>query len=201
LTWGVIGFTLKRGEIQDILSAAERRVHDLLPRVMGPLAPQWNSVQRQPLEAQMAWADSISSGPDKTALEPQWQQAFARLGDEPIIKYLQMEKAKQTYFLPAAGNALRLQLRSELGMAFAFDTQVQNGGFTEEVVEISKGFPPGINEMERRRRLAELVAGLCNPRRQTDVYKRKMVLATGSGEMRNRQYRLTAWGINESPVS
>jgi hypothetical protein len=201
LTWGVIGFTLKKGEIQALLTQAEKRVHDLLPRIMGPLAQEWADLQKQPLAAQMAWADAISVGPANTNIKPEWKQAFARLGEEPIIKYLQLEKAKQSYFLPASFSAHKLNLQTELGLAFAFDTQVQNGGFREEDLEAVRSFPATINEFEKRRRLAEIVASRASTQWQADVYKRKQILASGQGELHGRHYQLRAWGLDDSPVN
>jgi len=198
LTWGVIGFKLKNGEIQALLNEAEKRVHDVLARAMGPLAHDWKQIQKLPLAAQIAWADSISVGPDKVDIAPDWKNAFARLGKEPILKYLQMEKAKQAYFLPAAGSAQKLRLRTELGMAFAFDVHVQNGGFNEVLFDQARAFPESLTELERRRHLAELVAGDASTRQQTEVYKRKLTIATGQGEHRGRRYCLPAWGVNES---
>ena len=51
--------------------------------VLGPLAAEWADVMKRPRAQQLAWADSISSGPNKGNVPPAWKQAFAALGDEP----------------------------------------------------------------------------------------------------------------------
>ena len=127
LTWGIIGFTLKSRQIQALLAEAEATVPGTLARVLGPLAPLWQDVVSRSLAEQIAWADSISTGAAKTRVPPDWKDAFARLGDEPIVKRLQMQRAYDKYFVPACGSARTLGLHSELGIELAFDVHVQNG--------------------------------------------------------------------------
>jgi len=44
----------------------------------------------------------MSSGPGKQDLPAEWVRAFARLGDEPVTKRIQMQRAYDRYFVPCA---------------------------------------------------------------------------------------------------
>ncbi|HYN58510.1 MAG TPA: peptidoglycan-binding domain-containing protein [Rubrivivax sp.] len=197
LTCGIIGFTLKSNGIQSILAEADAAAAGTLSRVLGPLAPTWQRLVQRPLAEQIAWADSISSGPSKTRVPPKWKDAFARLGDEPIVKRLQMQRAYDKYFLPCARSAATLGLRSELGIELAFDVHVQNGSFKPAAFALAAALPKGMPEITRRRRLANAVADSANPRWVEDVRQRKLTLANGQGSVHGRGYKLAGWGLAE----
>jgi hypothetical protein len=197
LTWGIIGFTLNSKEIQALLAETEAAAPGTLARVLGPLAPVWQGVMKKPLAEQIAWADSISSGPSKTRVPAEWKDAFARLGDEPIVKRLQMQRAYDKYFVPCARSALRLGLRSEIGIELAFDVHVQNGSFKPDAFALAAALPASTPEIERRRRLANAVADSANPRWVEDVRERKLALANGQGSVHGRAYSLANWGLTE----
>lgn len=201
LTWGVIGFTLSNGEIQGLLSDAEAAAPGTLDRVLGPLAAIWRAQTAKPLAQQVAWADSISAGPGHANVPADWKAAFARLGDEPIVKRLQMQRAYDAYFVPAAQTARRLGLTSELGVALAFDCHVQNGSSrvqaTKELAPLAGSLP----EPEMRLRFANRVADLASPTYREDVRGRKTCIATGGNEFRGRNYVLANWGLGEFPAA
>ncbi|MGL6113243.1 MAG: chitosanase, partial [Rubrivivax sp.] len=197
LTWGIIGFTLGSRGIQSILADAEAAAPGTLARVLGPLLPTWRRVAQRPLAEQIAWADSISSGPSKTRVPPEWKDAFARLGDEPVVKRLQMQRAYDKYFVPCARSAWTLGLRSELGIELAFDVHVQNGSFKPRAFALAAALPARTPEVERRRRLANAVAESANPRWVEDVRERKLALANGQGSVHGRHYTLAGWGLSE----
>lgn len=197
LTWGVIGFTLSNGEIQRLLAEAEAAVPGTLDRTMGPLAAVWRDKTRLPLAQQVALADSISSGPGKAEVPPDWKAAFARLGDEPVVKRLQMQRAYDAYFVPAAATARKLKLTSELGVALAFDCHVQNGHSRVQAVKELAPLAGQMPEAQMRLRLANRVADLSAPKWRDDVRGRKTTLALGSATFRGRSYGLANWGLGE----
>jgi len=197
LTWGIIGFTLKSKEIQALLAETDAAIPGTLDRVLGPLAAPWRSVVQRPLAEQIAWADSISFGASKSNVPSEWRDAFARLGDEPIVKRLQMQRAYDRYFVPAVRAANTLRLQSELGIALAFDVHVQNGGFKPGAYAMAATTLSRASEADRRKRLANAVADSANPRWAEDVRERKLALATGQGNVHGRTYRLAGWGLDE----
>lgn len=197
LTWGIIGFTLKNGQIQALLAEAEAAAPGTLARALGPLLPTWQQVVARPIAAQVAWADSISSGPSKTRVPADWLQAFERLAEDPTVQYLQMKRAYDKYFLPACASARKLGLVSELGIELAFDVHVQNGSFKPAAFTMAAALPAGTPEIERRRRLANAVADSANPRWVEDVRARKLTLANGQGSVHQRSYTLASWGLTE----
>lgn len=197
ITWGVIGFTLSNGEIQAVLKAAEQQAPGTLARVMGPLAARWQAITAKPLGQQIEWANAMSSGPNKEGLPAEWLHAFARLGDEPGIKRIQMQRAYDRYFVPCAAAAARLNLQSELGVMLAFDVHVQNGGFKPGAVEQAAALPAGTAESVRREKLAAWVAQSARRKYQADVLSRKRTIALGQGVVHGAPYTLASWGLGE----
>ena len=201
ITWGVIGFTLSNREIQAILSTAEQQAPGTLQRVMGPLAAQWLAVTATPLSQQINWANAMSSGATKEGLPMPWLQAFARLGDEPIIKRLQMQRAYDRYFVPCAASARTLGLQSELGIMLAFDVHVQNGSFKADAMAQAAALPAGTPEAVLRDTLAVAVAQSARPQYRADVLSRKKTIASGQGLVHGAPYTLAAWGLGEDAAS
>jgi Putative peptidoglycan binding domain/Glycosyl hydrolase family 46 len=197
LTWGVIGFTLSNGEIQKLLAEADAAVPGTLDRTMGPLAAVWRDNTRLPLKEQVALADGISSGPNKTEVPADWKAAFARLGEEPVVKRLQLQRAYDAYFVPAAATARKLKLTSELGVALAFDCHVQNGSSRVQAVAELAPRAGQMTEAQMRLRLAHRVADLSAPKWRGDVRGRKTTIAQGGGAFRGRTYVLANWGLGE----
>lgn len=201
LTWGIIGFTLSNREIQGILKETDDTVPGTLDRVMGPLASQWRSITAKPLAEQIAWAESISAGPQRTGVPPDWKAAFARLGEESIVRRLQLQRAYDNYFVPAADTAKRLGISSELGIALCFDIHVQNGKSRIKAVNELAGKPSQPIELEQRKALANAVADYASATWREDVRMRKLAIATGEGLVHGRAYRLANWGLTEAAAA
>ena len=197
LTWGIIGFTLASGEIPQLLREAELEVPGTLDRVMGALAIEWRQVVARSRAQQVAWADAMSTGPSKEGLPQPWKDAFAKLGDEPVVKRLQMHKAYDNYFKPAAETARRLALTTELGLALCFDMHVQNGTSQVDAVDEIESQPVRPTELGQRQALANAVADRSAPRWQADVRSRKLAIAQGTGTVHGRVYRLASWGLTD----
>jgi len=202
LTWGIIGFTLSNGEIQGLLREIERTAPGTLARVMGAdLAAQWAARTAQPLAQQLAWAESISSGPSKLGLPPAWVDAFRRLGQEALVQRLQMRHAYDSYFVPAAATAAALGLTTELGLALCFDCHVQNGRARMLAVQDLLRTGRAATDAAQRAAFAQAVAAHASAAYQDDVLKRKMAVATGAGTVHGRAYTLATWGLDEYPAT
>jgi len=202
LTWGIIGFTLSNGEIQGLLRETEQTAPGTLARVMGAdLAAEWAARAALPIAQQIQWADSISSGPSRLGLPPQWVDAFQRLGQEPLVQRLQMHHAYDSYFVPAAATASTLGLTTELGLALCLDCHVQNGRARMLAVQDLQRAGPAPSQAQQRAAFARAVASHASPAYQDDVLVRKMAVATGAGTVHGRAYTLAHWGLDEFPAA
>ncbi len=199
ITWGLIGYTLSAGEVQKQLALAEADEPGVLLRSFGILLPQLQAMLALPRAKQLQWADALTLPPKKTGkLPPAWTAAFARLGDEPQVKFRQIEQAYNKYFVPAAASAKTLGLTSELGVALAFDVHVQNGSFKPSVMARAAQWPAGYPEPSRRRDLANWVADAStNVAFIEDVRARKLCIARGGGPVRGTTVALASWGLAE----
>jgi hypothetical protein len=200
ITWGIIGFTLKHGELKRVLDEVETRSPGKVDAAFGDLAPVWHQVMGKPLAAQIAWADSLSLGANKAALAPAWRQAFARLGALAVTQSVQVDFAFRDYFQPAILSAQRLGLATERGIALCFDTHVQSGGVKQAVFDAAKNFPANATEGDRLALISKVIADGVNPTYHDDVLSRRMCIATGAGKVHGAQYDVSSWGVGMFPA-
>lgn len=202
ITWGIIGFTLAGGELQRVMQAVDERTPGTVNAAFGELAAHWRDVMAMPREQQVAWADSVSVGPGKTRLPVAWVQAFARLGALRVAQEVQVEFAREKYFVPALESARRMNLTTERGIALCFDTHVQSGGVRDVVLELSRHTPHGATEGDRLPLIANAIANaVTKAKYRADVLARRMCIAVGAGPVHGSNYKLTAWGIGLTTAS
>ena len=191
LTWGIIGFTLKHGEIQNIVHAIDQQTPEIIDSAFGSDAAELLRMMDAPPDEQEAWANSISQG--ARVVEP-WRSSFERFGNVPEVQAEQNARAHTAYFVPAETTAKRLNLITERGIALCFDAAVQNGGVRQTTQDalVAMAAQP---EVERLATLATAIANDAKPQFRADVLSRKMTIAQGSGTVHGRNVLLANWGI------
>jgi hypothetical protein len=192
ITWGVVGFTLKHGNLQKVIRAVHRASPACVTDAFGADAPQLLEMIDAPPARQEAWAVSISQG--ERLAEP-WHTNFALFGRFPEVQAAQRACAREEYFVPALRTAAALNLTSELGVALTFDIHVQNGGVKRAIREALVPKRPGEPEQPLREALANAVADASIPRFREDVRSRKLTIARGGGHVRGIQVNLLNWGL------
>lgn len=200
ITWGIIGFTLKHGEIQKIISKVNSENPELVRQAFGGKTDQLLDLMNSSLSKQMAFANSISLGASKARLAEPWRSAFKRFGEMTDVQAVQIERADQNYFQPAVSTANRFNLKSELGIALAFDIHVQNGSIKDsarEQIRSQLQQNPISSEQELRIIIANAVADKARPQFREDVRSRKLTIATGSGRVHGAMFVLRNWGLGE----
>lgn len=160
ITWGIIGFTLKGGELGGMILDIHDRKPALLDEAFGTDAATLLAILQRPWQEQLAFADSISLGSKKALLAEPWRSSFARFGTMPDVQALQLERAERAYYQPALKTAAKWRLASELGIALAFDVHVQNGikKQARDVIEAALATTPTPSEPEMRVIIANAVA-------------------------------------------
>jgi hypothetical protein len=202
MTWGVIGFTLKHGEVSQIVLEANRRRPDLVRQAFGAKSDELLAVMRAPKERQLQFADSISLPPKKVRVREPWRSSFRRLGELPEVQAIQLERVGQR-FDRAKQLARELKLETELGLALCFDIAVQNGSVKQaarEQIERDVAAHPIHKERELRVIIANAVADSSAPAFREDVRARKLTLAAGAGRVHGETYVLRNWGLDATPV-
>ncbi len=195
LTWGIIGFTLKHGEVGSILKEAAQADPNLIPGIFGTQSAELLRVISAAPSEQEAWANSITSG---TGIIEPWSSGFERLGNDPNIQALQLAHAQSRYFVPAQITAAAFNLQTELGMALCFDIHVQNGGINADARQlIAKAAPDLKDEVSLRIVIANAVADAALPQFQADVRSRKVTLARGTGTVHGEPFVVANWGLGE----
>lgn len=128
VTWGIIGFTLRHGALPKLVLTTYERNPALVSSIFAERTNELIRIMRAPWGEQRLWADAVSLGKKKVRLAEPWHSCFAVLGEDSGVQKLQLDLVDEDYFQPALKTAAAQGLTTELGIALAFDTHVQNGG-------------------------------------------------------------------------
>jgi hypothetical protein len=201
VTWGIIGFTLKGGELTHIINSAYASDAALVRNCFGDCTDTLLKVLAEPQDQQLAWADSVSSGASKSTLAEPYKSGFRKLGESSLGQQLQQERVDADYYTPALATAKAYGLTTELGIALAFDIHVQNGGIAHSVGEkVRAQMTSGMAEKDVRVLIANGVADHASAAWREDVRTRKLTVATGEGTVHGVHYLLENWGLDEVPA-
>lgn len=204
LTWGIIGFTLRHGELQRIIAEVQQHHPDLLVSACGPLTERLLDVCGGDAAAQEAFANEISSGGSRYKVRPEWAAAFDRLGSFAEVQEIQQRRVDR-YWERGCRDARRFGLTSELGLALCFDIAVQNGGidFGHEDIRIRDrlGRLMPAEQRDVRHVIADVVAENSRPQYVADVRSRKRTIAAGAGTVHGTRYELADWGLADVPAA
>jgi peptidoglycan hydrolase-like protein with peptidoglycan-binding domain len=196
LTWGIIGFTLKHGELSKLILRIQEQHPDLLTEAFGELLGELLKVMTNPGK-QEDFANGISLGQNKYKVDDKWAVCFQKLGEQRKVQELQLERVEK-YWNRGIADAAKFNLASEFGRALCFDIAVQNGGIdsSEEnsIRERLKQKPPTA-ERDVRLVIADVIAEHSNPQYADDVRQRKRTIATGAGTVHGSKYALEDWGL------
>lgn len=195
LTWGIVGFTLKSGEVAEIVKAIHAAHPDLVSQAFGANAAELLTLIDSAREVQKQWADAHTL-PNKSLAQP-WRSMFATFGSFPEVQAEQIQHVHADYLAPAIKTARKLAFSSELGLALCFDIHVQNGGIKPAAMKLlQQQFHPGMTELDRRKLTANAAADSASKTYREDVRARKLAVATGEGTVHAHHYILNHWGLS-----
>jgi len=199
LTWGIIGFTVKFGLVQQILDTVAREHPGMIRSAFVDLTRDLERMRTIPLEQQVAFCDRLSIPPAKHRLVDPWRIAFDRLGSMSEVQAIQRRIAFAQYMTPAKRTFRSLGLTTELGLALCFDIHVQNGSIKRQAMDTIKAARVR-SEPELRRVIANAVADQSREAFREDVRRRKLAIATGSGVVHGMTLKLENWGLEDVAV-
>lgn len=192
LTWGIIGFTLKHGEVGEILREIQTDNPTLIQEMFGPHAAELLRILKRPIDDQLRWAQTITVSGGRLA-EP-WRTSFQTLGASADVQRIQRAHAERDYFVPACETAAGFGLKTELGAALCFDIHVQNGGVSKRARAAIKPATGG-PESTLRESIARAVGNAARAAYRDDVLARKLTIARGRGKVHGADYELENWGL------
>jgi peptidoglycan hydrolase-like protein with peptidoglycan-binding domain len=199
ITWGIIGFTLKHGELGRMLKQIRADHPAIFRDAFGGLEAEFVDVLDASDARKRDWANSISIGQNRRRVREDWSSAFRRLGSRAEVQAIQRRFARG-YWDIALRDAERFGLRTEMGLALAFDVAVQNGGADAgDVSRIRKKLQnnPPQTEQDLRIIVANGIAEGSKPQWIADVRRRKLAIATGTGTVHGSAYAVKTWGLDE----
>ena len=202
LTWGIIGFTLRRGEIQHIINEVHVKHPHVLRAAFGSLEDEILAMVNASSAEQQAFSHAISLGRQGDRVEHRWSAAFDRLGDCAEVQQVQLERIGKFWAI-ALRDARRFALNTELGLALCFEIALQNGGIDTRLEEPAilrrlEKQPPK-QEADKRGTIASVVTENSSSHRWSENQGRQATLARGKGSVRGHRYVLSDWGIDDSP--
>jgi Putative peptidoglycan binding domain/Glycosyl hydrolase family 46 len=194
LTWGIIGFTLSSGNITAMVRSIHTAFPEKITQAFGNYADELLQLVNGGPEFQKSWADAHTVG--GRALASPWKEMFAAFGAIPEVQQEQIKRVHSNYLEPAIATCGKLGFSSELGLALCFDIHVQNGGIKPNTMEALLPQVKSVQESKGRELVANAVAGSARPQYQEDVRSRKLTIATGTGSVHGRQFKLESWGLS-----
>jgi peptidoglycan hydrolase-like protein with peptidoglycan-binding domain len=206
VTWGIVGFTLVNGELGAVLATINQRYPDLIAKAFGHDADTVVSITGAATTKadKIAWADSISRGPNKYSVAEPWRTYFSDLGSYREVQKIQVDRARDVYWGTAVRDVNALGLGEELDYSLLFDVAVQNGGMRSKnrVANAQAAFKAQKPRSAKQKRsiIAQVVADTIGSRYKQDVLSRKMTIATGTGVVHSANYKLSDWGLLDGQV-
>ena len=227
ITWGVIGFILiTRGKVKKKTVLQYGPLRDLLKEAFALHEATMNAafgdgqakVLKQMLDATpddlYKFAIQVSDGKKNFVLRPEWQKAFAVLGNDPAIRDLQRAYAKRLYYDPAIKEAeefgKEFDMASERTDQLFFDIQVNNGGLgrkqekpkAKAALKALLAAHPKATLRDKLNAITQVLA-TSRPKFAKDINERKGTISNGFGRVHGKDYRLDGWGIelDATPVA
>lgn len=194
LTWGIIGFTLASGEIQAIVRAINSNFPDKVVQAFGDNTDQLLQLMNADRQFQTSWANEHTVA--GRALAQPWKGMFAVFGAIPEVQREQLKHVQSDYLNPAIATAVKLGFTSELGLSLCFDIHVQNGGIKAATMAQVLPQIQQLAEDDARKIVANAVADSARPEFQDDVRRRKLTIASGTGNVHGHNYVLEKWGLS-----
>lgn len=219
ITWGVIGFILiTRGRVKKKTVLQFGPLRELLKEAFekheATMVAAFGYGQAKVLKLMLdatpdelyRFAIQISDGKKSFALRPEWQKAFAELGNDPAIRELQRAFAKRLYYDPALKDAEEFgnefDMESERTDQLFFDIQVNNGGLgrkqekskAKAALKALLAANPKATLIEKLNAITQVLA-TSRPKFAKDINERKGTISNGFGRVHGKDYRLEGWGI------
>jgi hypothetical protein len=110
ITWGIIGFTLKHGELSKIILKIFDENPALVQEAFSENTEELINIMKSSKAVQMQFADSISLGTTKMTIKEPWRSGFKAFGEIAEVQALQLDLADKDYRQPA------LETANELGL-------------------------------------------------------------------------------------
>lgn len=209
ITFGVIGFTLKGGELQKLLRDMRAANPSKFDEIMGDGREDIARMIDAPVKEAVIFASTISVGRSNTKLQAPWPQRFEKLGAEPEFRAVQMDHVRNRHLFPARQDAANYKLQSRLGFALMADIRVQNGAIRptaakqieERVREAEEKAGAPLGESARMLIIANAVADHSTPQFREHVRARKLAIVNGAGVVYGRPFDMKERGITLEPIS
>ena len=225
ITWGIIGFilitrgkekkkeVLKYGPLRDMLKEAfDKHEATVLAAFGKDRAKELRTALEAVPDDLLKFAVKVSDGKNNYALKAEWQEAFAKLGEDPAIRELQRTCAKKMYYDPAIKEAdefaAEFDMASEHTDQLFFDIQVNNGGLgkKQEKPDAKAALKALLKKNPNatlREKLNVITDVLAKSRKkfEKDIRERKGTISNGQGTVHGKKYRLDGWGVDEGPRS
>lgn len=216
LSFGPIQVNLATGSLQELFRRFEARDGRRLERCFGPLWTEWQAMLRLPSRRrQVAWADALSRGSRKAAVDPAWASALQAVGAEPAFREETLRYAYDIYgrkLIAALSwlNGVRpIRIRNFRCLAALYDLCVQQGSLDKahDAIRGRIATEDPRDEFHLTRIAVEERGRKADARWRADCISRRLcILERGpvrvedSGQVAERDNR-NSWLLRDAPVT
>lgn len=189
LSLGIIQWNIGQGSLQPLLNSFVNKHNNQAKEIFGDNYATLVKALQGSKQDQMKWAKSIND--NRNRIKPDWKAQLIAMCNTKEFQEIQ-NKAMVKTINKAYSIASDFNLKSERGLALAFDIAVQNGGFTKERTKliqqkIKKG---NLSEQEALKVIAQAAVDKSRDEYQNDVKSRKFTIVNGTGTVHGKHYNL-----------
>jgi peptidoglycan hydrolase-like protein with peptidoglycan-binding domain len=185
ITMGIVGFTSRNGEVQELFSKFYQK-HPALLLTLIPTQERRNvfmNLLRYPsgsaAESNKRWKDFAYG--DDGYIREDFRLMVRALGEEKYWREIQISTAYKTYYLPSAKQTEKMGFRSMAAYGMMYDIWVQNGGWRPCHEDFYKRHAEGESEERKLLVIAHAAANCASKQWRSDVLSRKKIFANTAG--------------------
>lgn len=195
LSLGGIQVNFSSGTLRAFMSSVLSKNPGIVATAFGQNINELLTVLSQSRAKQVAWADSISEGPNKEKLKKEWTDSFLTLANSPLYQKAYVDYFRSVYARLFLTMVEDLNIKTEYGLAVVAMVSIRQGSFLRARNSVLKqlahyeevtGEPP--DEFTRIRVGALLRAQKASPRWREFLSKKYGVLLNGLSDVGQANY-------------
>ncbi|MCP3746761.1 hypothetical protein [Paenibacillus sp. A3M_27_13] len=189
LSLGILQWNIGQGTLQPMLISFVNKYNNQAKEIFGQNYTSLAKALQGSKQDQMNWARSINDNHNK--IKKVWKEQLIAMCNTKEFQEIQ-NKAMDKYIKQAYSLASTFNLKTERGLALAFDIAVQNWACTSSRTKsINQKIKSGnLSEQEALKLIAQGAVDKSSEKNKDDVKSRKFTIVNGIGTVHGKSYNL-----------